>query len=289
MSILVNQDTKVIVQGITGRDGAFHARSMLEYGTKVVAGVTPGKAGQNVNGIPVFNSVIEAKKATEANTSIIFVPARFAIDAIYEAVDAKLDLVVCVTEGIPTLAMIKLMDYLKDKKTRLIGPNSPGLISPGEAKVGIMPGAVFKKGKVGVVSRSGTLTYEIAHHITQAGYGESTVIGIGGDPIIGTNFIDCLKLFNADPETEAIVIVGEIGGTDEEEAAKFVRRKIKKPVFGFIAGQTAPADKRMGHAGAIIAGGKGTAKEKILAFEEAGIEIIYEPAEIAQKLKTKLA
>ncbi len=289
MSILVNQDTKVIVQGITGRDGAFHARSMLEYGTKVVAGVTPGKAGQDVNGIPVFNSVIEAKKATGANTSIIFVPARFAIDAIYEAVDAKLDLVVCVTEGIPTLAMIKLMDYLKDKKTRLIGPNSPGLISPGEAKVGIMPGAVFKKGKVGVVSRSGTLTYEIAHHITQAGYGESTVIGIGGDPIIGTNFIDCLKLFNADPQTEAIVIVGEIGGTDEEEAAKFVQRKIKKPVFGFIAGQTAPADKRMGHAGAIIAGGKGTAKEKILAFEEAGIEVIYEPAEIAQKLKTKLA
>ncbi|MEO0114793.1 MAG: succinate--CoA ligase subunit alpha [candidate division WOR-3 bacterium] len=289
MSILVNQDTKVIVQGITGRDGAFHARSMLEYGTKVVAGVTPGKAGQDVNGIPVFNSVIEAKKATGGNTSIIFVPARFAIDAIYEAVDAKLDLVVCVTEGIPTLAMIKLMDYLKDKKTRLIGPNSPGLISPGEAKVGIMPGAVFKKGKVGVVSRSGTLTYEIAHHITQAGYGESTVIGIGGDLIIGTNFIDCLKLFNADPQTEAIVIVGEIGGTDEEEAAKFVQRKIKKPVFGFIAGQTAPADKRMGHAGAIIAGGKGTAKEKILAFEEAGIEVIYEPAEIAQKLKTKLA
>lgn len=289
MSILVNQDTKVIVQGITGRDGAFHARSMLEYGTKVVAGVTPGKAGQDINGIPVFNTVIEAKKATKANTSIIFVPARFAIDAIYEAVDAKLDLVVCVTEGVPTLAMIKLMDYLKDKKTRLVGPNSPGLISPGEAKVGIMPGAVFKKGKVGVVSRSGTLTYEIAYHITQAGYGESTVIGIGGDPIIGTNFIDCLKLFNADPQTEAIVIVGEIGGTDEEEAAKFVRRKIKKPVFGFIAGQTAPADKRMGHAGAIIAGGKGTAKEKILAFEEAGIEVIYEPAEIALKLKTKLA
>ena len=288
MSILVNKNTKVMVQGITGRDGAFHAKAMLDYGTKVVAGVTPGKAGQNVNGIPVFNSVAEAKKSTDANTSIIFVPAPFAVDAIYEAVDAKLDLVVCVTEGVPTLAMIKLMDYLKDKKTRLVGPNSPGLISPGEAKVGILPGATFKKGKVGVVSRSGTLTYEIASHITNAGYGESTVVGIGGDPIIGTNFIDCLKLFNQDPETEAIVIVGEIGGTDEEEAAKYVKRKIKKPVFGFIAGQTAPADKRMGHAGAIISGGKGTAKEKIEAFEKTGIEIIFEPSQIATKLKEKL-
>jgi len=288
MSILVNKDTRLIVQGITGRDGAFHTRSMLEYGTKVVAGVTPGKGGQLVDGIPVFNSVYEAKKATDANTSIIFVPARFAIDAIYEAVDAKLDLVVCVTEGVPTLAMIKLMDYLKDKKTRLIGPNSPGLISPEETKVGIMPGQIFKKGKVGVISRSGTLTYEICSHITQAGYGESTVIGIGGDPIIGTNFIDLLKLFNSDPETEAIVIVGEIGGNDEEEAAKFVKRKIKKPVFGFIAGQTAPPDKRMGHAGAIITGGKGTAKEKISAFESAGIEVIYEPSEIGSKLKTRL-
>jgi succinyl-CoA synthetase alpha subunit len=289
MSILVNNDTKVIVQGITGRDGAFHAKSMFDYGTKVVAGVTPGKAGQNVDGIPVFNSVAEAKKATDANTSIIFVPAQFAVDAIYEAIDAKLDLVVCVTEGVPTLAMIKLMDYLKDKKTRLIGPNSPGLISPEQAKVGILPSATFKKGKVGVVSRSGTLTYEIASHITNAGYGESTVVGIGGDPIIGTNFIDCLKLFNQDPETEAIVVVGEIGGTDEEEAAKFVKRKIKNPVFGFIAGQTAPADKRMGHAGAIISGGKGTAKEKIEAFQKAGIEVIFEPSQIASKLKEKLS
>lgn len=278
-----------MVQGITGRDGAFHAKAMLDYGTKVVAGVTPGKAGQNVNGIPVFNSVAEAKKSTDANTSIIFVPAPFAVDAIYEAVDARLDLVVCVTEGVPTLAMIKLMDYLKDKKTRLIGPNSPGLISPEQAKVGILPGATFKKGKVGVASRSGTLTYEIACHITNAGYGESTVVGIGGDPIIGTNFIDCLKLFNQDPETEAIVIVGEIGGTDEEEAAKYVKRKIKKPVFGFIAGQTAPADKRMGHAGAIISGGKGTAKEKIEAFEKTGIEVIFEPSQIATKLKENLS
>lgn len=289
MSIFVNNNTKVVVQGITGRDGAFHAKSMLDYGTKVVAGVTPGKAGQNVDSIPVFNSVAEAKNATDANTSIIFVPAAFAVDAIYEAIDTKLDLVVCVSEGVPTLAMIKLMDYLRDKKTRLIGPNSPGLISPGEAKVGILPGAIFKKGRVGVVSRSGTLTYEIASHITNAGYGESTVVGIGGDPIIGTNFIDCLKLFNQDPETEAIVVVGEIGGTDEEEAAKFAQRKIKKPVFGFIAGQTAPADKRMGHAGAIISGGKGTAKEKIEAFEKAGIEVIFEPAQIALKLKEKFS
>ena len=289
MSILVNNETSLIVQGITGRDGAFHAKSMLDYGTKVVAGVTPGKAGQKVDNIPVFNSVSDAKDATDANASIIFVPAAFAVDAIYESVDAGLDLVVCVSEGVPTLAMIKLMDYLKDKKTRLIGPNSPGLISPGEAKVGILPGATFKKGRVGVVSRSGTLTYEIAIHITNAGFGESTVVGIGGDPIIGTNFIDCLKLFNQDPATEAIVVVGEIGGTDEEEAAKYVKRKIKKPVFGFIAGQTAPADKRMGHAGAIISGGKGTAKEKIEAFQKAGIEVIFEPSQIALKLKEKLS
>jgi len=288
MSILINKQTKLIIQGITGRDGAFHAKSMLDYGTKVVAGVTPGKANQKVHGIPVFNSVAEAKKATDANTSIIFVPAPFAADAIYEAIDAKLNLVVCVTEGVPTLAMIKLIDYSKDKKTRLIGPNSPGLISPGQSKVGILPGATFKKGKIGVVSRSGTLTYEIASHITHAGYGESTVIGIGGDPIIGTNYIDCLKLFNSDPNTHAIVIVGEIGGTDEEAAAKYVQRMIKKPVFGFIAGQTAPADKRMGHAGAIISGGKGTAQEKIQAFQKAGIEVIFEPSQITLKLKQKL-
>jgi succinyl-CoA synthetase alpha subunit len=284
MAILINENTKVIVQGITGRDGSFHAQQMLEYDTKVVGGVTPGKGGTEVLGLPVFNTVRQAKEKTNANTSIIFVPAQFAPDAIYEAIDAELDLVICVSEGVPTLDMVKIIAYLKNKKTRLIGPNSPGLISPGICKVGILPGIAFKKGKVGVVSRSGTLTYEIASHITKAGYGESTVIGIGGDPIIGTNFIDCLKLFQEDKQTEAIVVIGEIGGTDEEKAAEFVSKNVTKPVFGFIAGQTAPADKRMGHAGAIIAGGKGTAKEKIEAFEKAGITVIYEPEEIAPKL-----
>lgn len=284
MAILINENTKVIVQGITGRDGSFHAQQMLEYGTKVVGGVTPGKGGSEIFGLPVFNTVRQAKTATNANTTIIFVPAQFAPDAIYEAIDAELDLVVCVSEGIPTLEMIKIVNYLKGKKTRLIGPNSPGLISPGLSKVGILPATAFKKGRVGVVSRSGTLTYEIASHITKAGYGESTVIGIGGDPIIGTNFIDCLKLFQQDDQTAAIVIIGEIGGTDEERAAEFVKKHVTKPVFGFIAGQTAPADKRMGHAGAIIAGGKGTAQEKIQAFEQAGIKVIFEPEEITKKL-----
>ncbi|MEO0076903.1 MAG: succinate--CoA ligase subunit alpha [candidate division WOR-3 bacterium] len=284
MAILIDENTRVIVQGITGRDGSFHAQQMLEYGTKVVGGVTPGKGGSEIFGLPVFNTVRQAKSATNANTTIIFVPAQFAPDAIYEAIDAELDLVVCVSEGIPTLEMVKIVNYLKGKKTRLIGPNSPGLISPGIAKVGILPATAFKKGKVGVVSRSGTLTYEIASHITKAGYGESTVIGIGGDPIIGTNFIDCLKLFQQDDQTTAIVIIGEIGGTDEEKAAAFVKKHITKPVFGFIAGQTAPADKRMGHAGAIIAGGKGTAQEKIKAFEQAGIKVVFEPEEITDKL-----
>lgn len=284
MAILINENTKVIVQGITGRDGSFHAQQMLEYGTKVVGGVTPGKGGSEIFGLPVFNTVRQAKTATNASTTIIFVPAQFAPDAIYEAIDAELDLVVCVSEGIPTLEMIKIVNYLKGKKTRLIGPNSPGLISPGLSKVGILPATAFKKGRVGVVSRSGTLTYEIASHITKAGYGESTVIGIGGDPIIGTNFIDCLKLFQQDDQTAAIVIIGEIGGTDEERAAEFVKKYVTKPVFGFIAGQTAPADKRMGHAGAIIAGGKGTAQEKIQAFEQAGIKVIFEPEEITKKL-----
>jgi len=288
MAILVNQNTKVIIQGITGRDGSFHAQQMLDYGTKVVSGVTPGKGGIDIFGMPVFNTVRQAKEKTHANTSIIFVPAQFAPDAIYEAIDAELDLVICVSEGVPTLEMVKILAYLKDKKTRLVGPNSPGLISPGICKVGILPGIAFKKGKVGVVSRSGTLTYEIASHITKAGYGESTVIGIGGDPIIGTNFIDCLRLFQADKQTEAIVIIGEIGGTDEEKAADFITKNVTKPVFGFIAGQTAPADKRMGHAGAIIAGGKGTAAEKIKAFEKVGIIVIYEPEDITQKLSTVL-
>jgi succinyl-CoA synthetase alpha subunit len=286
MAILIDEKTKVIVQGITGRDGSFHAQQMLEYGTKVVGGVTPGKGGTDVNGVPVFNTVRQAKEKTGANTSITFVPAQFAPDAIYESIDAELDLVVCIAEGIPTLDMVKIISYIKGKKTRLVGPNSAGIISPGLSKIGILPAIAFTKGKVGVVSRSGTLTYEIASHITKAGIGESTVIGIGGDPIIGTNFIDCLKLFQEDKQTEAIVLIGEIGGTDEEKAADFVTKNITKPVFGFIAGQTAPADKRMGHAGAIIAGGKGTAVEKIKAFEKAGIVVIYEPEEITSKLAT---
>jgi succinyl-CoA synthetase alpha subunit len=290
MSIFVNRETRLLVQGITGRDGAFHARAMRDYGTQVVAGVTPGKAGQAVDGIPVFDSVLDARTATSANTSIVFVPAAFAPDAIYEATDAGLALIICVSEGVPTLAMIKLMAYLKAgaRTTRLLGPNCPGLISPGQSKVGIMPGLPFKPGHVGVVSRSGTLTYEIADQITRAGYGQSTVVGIGGDPIIGTNFIDCLAAFNADPDTHAIVIVGEIGGSDEEEAARYVQANVKKPCFGFIAGQTAPADKRMGHAGAIISGGSGLAADKIKAFEAVGIQVCYEPAEVASKLKARL-
>jgi succinyl-CoA synthetase alpha subunit len=288
MSIFVNRQTRLLVQGITGRDGAFHAQAMLESGTNVVGGVTPGKAGQKVGAIPVFDSVIEACRATGANTSIIFVPAAFAADAVYEAVNSGIELVVCISEGVPTLDVVKLMAYLKGRKTRLLGPNCPGLISPGQAKVGIMPDLPFKPGKVGVVSRSGTLTYEIAHQITGAGYGESTVVGIGGDPIIGTNFIDCLAAFKDDPATEAIIVVGEIGGSDEEEAARYVKASVRKPVFGFIAGQTAPADKRMGHAGAIISGGSGLAADKIKAFQDAGIEVCYEPAEIATRLKARL-
>jgi succinyl-CoA synthetase alpha subunit len=295
VSILVNEQTRLLVQGITGRDGAFHAQAMQGYGTQVVGGVTPGKAGQRVGTIPVFNSVFEARAATGANASIIFVPAAFAADAVYEAADAGIELVVCISEGVPTLDVVKLTAWLKSRSeacrghnTRLLGPNCPGLISPGRAKVGIMPDLPFKPGKVGVVSRSGTLTYEIAWQITSAGFGESTVVGIGGDPIIGTNFIDCLSAFKDDPQTEAIVIVGEIGGSDEEDAARFVRANVRKPVFGFIAGQTAPADKRMGHAGAIISGGSGLAADKIKAFQEAGIEVCFEPAEIATKLKARL-
>jgi succinyl-CoA synthetase alpha subunit len=288
MSIFINQETRLLVQGVTGRDGAFHAQAMLGYGTQVLGGVTPGKAGQKVGAIPVFNSVSEARAATGANASIIFVPAAFAADAVYEAADAGIELVVCISEGVPTLDVVKLMAWLKGRKTRLLGPNCPGLISPGQSKVGIMPDLPFKPGKVGVVSRSGTLTYEIAWQITSAGFGESTVVGIGGDPIIGTNFIDCLAAFNNDPQTDAIVIVGEIGGSDEEEAARYIRANIRKPVLGFIAGQTAPADKRMGHAGAIISGGSGLAADKIKAFQEAGIEVCFEPAEIASRLKAKL-
>jgi succinyl-CoA synthetase alpha subunit len=281
MSILVNNDTKVVVQGITGRDGSFHTSQMVKYGTKVVAGVTPGKGGQKVENVPVFNSVEQAVKKTGANTSILFVPAKFSVGAVYEAIDAGIKIVVCISEGIPTIDMVKIMAYLKDKECRLIGPNSPGLVSPGQAKVGILPGNIFKPGKVGVISRSGTLTYEIVDHITKAGLGQSTCIGIGGDPVIGTKFIDCLELFNKDNATEAVVVVGEIGGRDEQDAAQWIKKNMEKPVFGFIAGKTAPADKRMGHAGAIISGTAGTAAEKVKVFNECGIKVGETPAEVA--------
>ena len=286
MSILVDKNTRLLVQGITGRDGAFHAKAMKEYGTQVVGGVTPGKGGQLVEGMPVFDSVEEATKKTGANAAIIFVPAAFATDAMLEGIAAGLGLVVCVSEGIPTMDMVRVLDYAKGTKTRILGPNCPGVISPGKAKVGIMPAASFKPGVVGVVSRSGTLTYEIASQTTE--FGQSTVVGIGGDPVIGTTFIDCLEMFNADPETKAIVVVGEIGGTDEEKAAEYVKQHVRKPVLGFIAGQTAPPGKRMGHAGAIISGGSGTAPEKVKAFEAAGIKVVYEPQEIGALLKAKL-
>lgn len=288
MSILVDRKTKVLIQGITGRDGSFHARQMVNYGTKVVGGVTPGKGGLTAEGVPVFNTVQDAVQATGANASVIYVPFQFAVDAIYEGAEAGLDLIVCISEGIPTLDMVRVMQYLRDTKTRLIGPNCPGVISPGLSKVGIMPGHIHKPGPVGVISRSGTLTYEVVHLLTQAGLGQSTCIGIGGDPIIGTNFIDCLKLFEKDPKTKAVVLIGEIGGTDEEEAALFVRRRLTKPVVGFIVGQTAPPGRRMGHAGAIISGGTGTAQEKIAAFEKAGIAVARRPAEIPELVKESL-
>ena len=288
MSIFIDKITRVVVQGITGRDGAFHTKQMLAYGTKVVAGVTPGKKGDKVEGAPVFNTVREAVEASGANTSIIFVPAVYSADAVMEAVDAGVGLVVCVTEGIPTLDMVKVYEYVKQRKTRLIGPNCPGLISPGKSKVGILPGQICKPGPVGVVSRSGTLTYEVIWQLTSAGFGQSTCIGIGGDPIIGTNFINCLEAFNQDPQTRAVVMIGEIGGTDEEEAAAFIKRKMKKPVIGFIAGRTAPPGKRMGHAGAIISGGSGTAEEKIAALTKAGVPVAREPAEIPEFIRDVL-
>ncbi len=288
MGILVNKESRVLVQGITGRDGSFHTREMLRYGTKIVCGVTPKKGGQFLDNIPIFNTVFEAVRKEDVDTSIIFVPAPFAADAIYEAIDAGISLIVTITEGIPVHEVMRIKAYIKDKKTRLVGPNSPGIISPGEAKVGIMPGEFFKKGVCGIVSRSGTLTYEIAYHISESGFGCSTVVGIGGDPIKGTNFIDCLKLFERDEATKAIVLVGEIGGDDEEVAAKFVAKSIKKPVFGFIAGRTAPPEKRMGHAGAIIMQGKGTAEEKIQACQLAGIEVFFEPSEIGRLLPERL-
>ena len=280
MSILVDKNTRLLVQGITGREGEFHTRQMLEYGTKVVAGVTPGKGRLEVAGVPVFNTVKEAVEATEANTSVIYVPARFAPDAIYEAADAGISLIVCITEGIPTLDMIKVKAYLDQKGVRLIGPNCPGVITPGQAKVGIIPGHITKPGPVGVVSRSGTLTYEVIYDLTAHGLGQSTCVGIGGDPILGSDFIDILTLFEADPATESVVLIGEIGGTDEERAADFIANKMTKPVVAFIAGRTAPPGKRMGHAGAIIEGGTGTAAEKIAALEAAGVKVARYPGEI---------
>ena len=285
MSVLINKNTKVLTQGITGSTGQFHTKACKEYGSQMVAGVTPGKGGQDFEGIPIFDTVLQAKQKTGANVSVIYVPPPFAADAILEAVDADLDLVICITEGIPVTDMIKVKRAMEGKRTRLIGPNCPGVITPGECKIGIMPGSIHKPGKVGVVSRSGTLTYEAVYQLTQLGIGQSTCIGIGGDPVNGTNFIDCLKLFNEDPNTEAIVMIGEIGGSAEEEAAAYVKANVKKPVVGFIGGMTAPEGKRMGHAGAIISGGKGTAKEKIAALEAAGIKVSRSPAEIGKTLK----
>ncbi len=288
MSIFADKNNKVIVQGITGRDGSFHTRQMLEYGTKVVAGVTPGKGGQTFEGVPIFNTVDEAVLKTKANTSIIYVPVAFAADAILEAAAAGIKLVVCITEGVPANDMLKVYNYLKGGKTRLIGPNCPGIISPGKTKVGIMPAQIHKPGKVGVVSRSGTLTYEVVYNLTNAGLGQSTCLGIGGDPVIGTNFIDCLEAFNEDKSTEAIVMIGEIGGSDEEEAAKYIKKYVTKPVVAFIAGRTAPPGKRMGHAGAIISGGTGTAAEKVVALNKAGIPVAETPAEIPVLVKAGL-
>ena len=280
MSVLVDKKTRVVVQGMTGREGSFHAGQMLEYGTKVVAGVTPGKGGMKHLGVPVFDTVEQAVRATGANASVVFVPPAFAADAVLEAADAGLPLVVCITEGIPTLDMVKVSAFLAARGTRLIGPNCPGIISPGQCKIGIMPGFIHQRGPVGLVSRSGTLTYEAVAQLTALGLGQSTCIGIGGDPIIGTSFTDAVRLFNDDAETKAIVLIGEIGGTAEEQAAAYIKKNVRKPVVGFIAGRTAPPGRRMGHAGAIIAGGAGTAKEKIAALRKAGVTVAESPAEI---------
>ncbi|HEY0703810.1 MAG TPA: succinate--CoA ligase subunit alpha [Candidatus Acidoferrales bacterium] len=288
MSVLVDQNTRLIVQGITGREGSFHAQQMLDYGTKVVAGVTPGKGGSEHLGVPVFNTVAEAVKKTRANASVIFVPPPFAADAILEAMNAQLPLVICITEGVPTLDMVRVNAALKNSKSRLIGPNCPGIISPGKCKIGIMPASIHKQGNVGVVSRSGTLTYEAVDQLTHLGIGQSTCIGIGGDPIIGTTFLDAIHMFNEDPGTHAIVMIGEIGGNAEETAAEYIKKHVKKPVVGFICGQTAPPGRRMGHAGAIISGGQGTAAEKYKAMRAAGILTVQSPADIGSTLAKAL-
>ena len=282
MSILVDKNTQVLVQGLTGREGTFHAKACAEYGTKIVGGVTPGKGGTTHEGWPIFNSVQEAVDKTGADASVIFVPPAFAADAIMEAADAELELIICITEGIPVLDMVRAWEFLQNRRARLIGPNCPGIISPGKCKIGIMPGHIHREGPVGIVSRSGTLTYEAVYQLTTRGIGQSSAIGIGGDPIIGTNFVDALDLFNRDPQTEAVIMIGEIGGNAEETAAEFVKSRMKKPVVGFIAGQTAPPGRRMGHAGAITSGGHGTAAEKIRALEAAGIRVAKSPAEIGE-------
>jgi len=288
MSVLVDRNTRLIVQGFTGKEGTFHAQQAIAYGTKLVGGVSPGKGGSKHLDLPVFDTVAQAARQTGANASVIFVPPPFAADAIMEAADAAIPLVVCITEGIPTLDMVRVWRFLKDRPTRLIGPNCPGIISPGKCKIGIMPGAIHREGHVGVVSRSGTLTYEAVGQLTSLGIGQSTCIGIGGDPIIGTNFVDAMALFHADPDTHAIVMIGEIGGNAEETAAAYVQANVKKPVIGFVAGQTAPPGRRMGHAGAIIAGGSGKASDKIKAMEAAGIAVCSSPAEIGEMVRSRL-
>lgn len=289
MSIWIGKDTRLVVQGITGREGSFHARQMLDYGTNIVAGVTPGKGGQTFEGkVPVFHTVADAVTETKANCAVIYVPPAMAAGAIQEAADAGIELVVCITEGVPVLDMTFVMPYIAQRNVRLIGPNCPGLITPGESKVGIIPGSICTPGPIGLVSRSGTLTYEVVHHLTGAGLGQSTCVGIGGDPIVGSNFIDVIAAFNADPKTEAIVMLGEIGGTAEQEAAEYIRAHVKKPVCGFVAGQTAPKGRRMGHAGAIISGSSGTAEEKFQAFEAANIGIMRRPADVVGLLKARL-